>query len=152
MNDKMWILDVQNLRSEPPEIEGSHMPQGVCSLLVHLTTGNALFFAAPGALATLDLGLSIALVCSPICEIALAENGVVWFFAYNTKSYLRVLMNEALIFQNFWVLSMSRRKKCNIFLKVFKKSYKFNKGSVGILCIYSRLHIQRFIFLYICPT
>ena len=54
-------------------------PHGSREVLVHLTTGNALLFAAPGALAPLDLGLS-----TPICKIALAENGVVRFFAYNS--------------------------------------------------------------------
>ena len=53
--------------------------------LVHLTTEKALLFAVPGALATLDLGLSTASVCTPICEITVAENGVIRFFAYNCK-------------------------------------------------------------------
>ena len=34
--------------------------------LVHLTTEKALLFAVPGALATLDLGLSTASVCTPV--------------------------------------------------------------------------------------
>ena len=43
----------------------------------------------PGALATLDLRLSAASVCTPTCEIALAENGVVGF-SLITQSYLRI--------------------------------------------------------------
>ena len=53
--------------------------------LVHPTTGNALLFAAPGALATLDLGLSTASVCTAIGKIALHENGASGFSLITLK-------------------------------------------------------------------